>query len=262
VNNNPDIHDHDHAETLLGDYVMGTTTPEDQAWMDQHIATCEQCQEELPDLLDALAALPFGAEEPPVALRDEVWNRIEATIAAQDAPGPANDGVNPGPVSAPPPEVEMRRSPQHHEQTLSNRWLIGVAAVLAVIILGAVLAQVLPGFGGDDDKAESIAFAFTDESISANGDLEYFPGEQKFEFSSTNMPDLDGGQVYQAWLIKGDEPPVPGGVMDPETGKLEISGDRAAYDTFAVTVEPGPEGSTTPTSDPVLTAPLNVEGTR
>jgi hypothetical protein len=171
-----------------------------------------------------------------------VWNRIEVSISGADESG----------ETAPAPIVEMR--PPSNVRLLSSRWRWVAAAFLVLIIGGAVVARIIQGIGGDD--SQSIKFAFTDPDISANGKLAYFPDDKKFVFSSSDMPELAEGQVYQAWLIHGDEPPVPGGVMDTSTGKVEIDGDRGAFDTFALTVEPGPSGSAAPTSKPIVTAPL------
>jgi anti-sigma-K factor RskA len=238
-----DTNDHPRADALLDDYVMGTLTAQDQQWMDAHVATCDICQQELPDLLDAMQALPFGAPEPPFAMNDDVWKRIETSITA------SGESTPPSPA----PVVEMRRPPSNMS-LLSARWRLVAAVFLVLIVGGVVIAQVIQSIGGDD--SQTIKFAFTDPDISANGKLAYYPDEKKFVFSSSDMPELSEGQVYQAWLIQGDEPPVPGGVMDPSTGKVEISGDRNAFDTFALTVEPGPSGGAAPTSKPIVTAPL------
>lgn len=246
----PDAFNHEHADTLIDDYVMGTLSPEDQEWMDGHLATCEICQETLPELLDAVQALPFGAPEPPVAMRDDLWIRIEAAIA--EPARSADSGMTP-----PHQVVEMRPPPTM--QILSSRWMLSAAALLVAVICGVLLAQVLPKIGGDSAKSQDIAFAFTDPDVSASGQLRYLPDEQVFVFSVPDMPVLPEGQVYQAWLIEGDKPPVPVGVMNAETGEVVAAGDRDTFDTFALTVEPGPLGSPAPTSKPIVVAPLHAE---
>jgi hypothetical protein len=44
--------------------------------------------------------------------------------------------------------------------------------------------------------------------------------------------------------------------MDPTTGEMATTGDRDAYQTFAITVEQGPLGNPAPTSDPIIVASL------
>ena len=73
------------------------------------------------------------------------------------------------------------------------------------------------------------------------------------------MPEPPQGHVYQAWLIDAAGP-VPVGVMNPDQGEFASAADRSQFQTFAITVEPGPLGNDAPTTDPILVAHLDDTG--
>src|SRR5690606_32857780 len=79
-----DIHNHDHANALMEDYVMGTLSEADLAWMDAHIATCAVCEREIPVLLEGAYALAWSPDDPPSEMPDDIWTRIEQSL--QPAP--------------------------------------------------------------------------------------------------------------------------------------------------------------------------------
>ena len=237
-------HDHARADELLEAYLLGTLPAADAAWMQVHIARCARCQAELGELLPAAQALPLAAPEPPVTLSDTVWYRIEQAILADNAAGQTR---------APAP-VPLRR--EEPARGLSGRqWLLVAALMLLSLIGGTVLGQVLPRIG-EEDEGREIAIQITDPSISATGELRYLPDEQVFILNVKGMPEPPPGHVYQAWLIS-DGTPVPAGVMNPALGEFASAGSPDAFQTFAVTIEPGPLGNDAPTTEPVLVAQLD-----
>jgi hypothetical protein len=138
----------------------------------------------------------------------------------------------------------------------SRQWLMVAALMVLSLIGGTLLGQVLPRLGEDDVQGQQIAIQFTDPSITATGELRYLPEEQVFVLNVTGMPEPPQGQVYQAWLID-DSGPIPVGVMNPQLGEFASAGDRAQFQTFAITVEPGPLGNDAPTTEPILVAQLD-----
>ena len=74
------LHDENHWELqqLLPWYVTGALEPEEHARVEAHVATCEECQEELAferQLADAVKALPLDA--------DVSWRRMEKRLKAE-----------------------------------------------------------------------------------------------------------------------------------------------------------------------------------
>ncbi|HWQ14271.1 MAG TPA: anti-sigma factor [Roseiflexaceae bacterium] len=74
---------------------------------------------------------------------------------------------------------------------------------------------------------------------------------------AARLPPLAPGRVYQVWLIRGQDAPVSGGTLQVDEagyGLVILAGSPTALaaDTFAVTDEPGPDGSPGPTSAPLI----------
>ena len=71
--------DHDTTQDLLSSYIDGDLTPDQRAEVDEHLAECEACREDLELLrltLDALHDLPEF--EAPAGFADAVMDRVEA----------------------------------------------------------------------------------------------------------------------------------------------------------------------------------------
>lgn len=248
----PDAHDHHRAEALLEDFVLGTLSAEDEAWMQAHLQSCPECQAEIGPLLEAAQALPFAAPEPDVAMSDDVWNRIERSISDPGRTWPSTSPV-------PEPPTPLTISEPSPARLTARHWLAIAALMLISLVGGVLLGQVIPLID-DDAQAQVIAIEFTEPGVTATGELRYLPDEQVFVLTVDNMPEAPEGHVYQAWLIEGDAP-VSAGVMNIDNGEVASVGDRSQFDTFAITVEPGPLGNEAPTSDPIIVAPLHADAT-
>ncbi len=271
-----DIHDHDHADTLMDDYVMGTLSDADQAWMDAHIVTCLVCQREIPALIEGTHALALSPDDPPMGMADDLWDRIAqslepgaatqaappSTVAAADDPFAGGEDVIPldfGPAPGAKGGRRVRSAPTGTGgwgNQSGYRWLAVAALVVIVVTAGALIGRSL-WWADDEDVPQEIALHDAEGNLIGQevANLEYMPDQQRFVLHMDDMPAAPEGQVYQAWLIAGDVP-TPMGIVDPTDGEFEVDGDRANYDAFAITMEPGPEGSQTPTSDPIVVAPL------
>ncbi|GAB4427531.1 MAG: anti-sigma factor [Chloroflexi bacterium OHK40] len=111
-------HTHDSAESQIGAYALGALDPEDRAAVEALLATSPEHQEELRQLREAIALLPYAAQPvtPPERVRERLFARIEASRAT-------------APVVRPQAAVRPRL-----------RWLMPA--------LTAVLATVVLAFGG------------------------------------------------------------------------------------------------------------------
>lgn len=245
-------HSHDHADDLLDGYLMGTLSPEETAWMKAHVRDCPRCQEEIAPLMAAVQALPFSAPEPDVPMSDDLWDRIERSVAS-----PRREEPDFIPLAT---QGAASREPSMWRRWGAREWLAIAAVALVSLLGGTLLGQAMPQFIGDDAEEEQvIAVQFTDPALGASGELRYLPDEEVFVLEIAGLPELPEGQVYQAWLIDGSAP-VPVGVMSGATGEIATAGDREAYQTFAITVEQGPLGNPAPTSDPIMVASLQGSG--
>ena len=107
------------AEQQVAAYALGTLDPEDRAAVEALLAASPEQQEELRQLREVVALLPYAAQpaSPPERVRQQLLARIAAT-AAQPAAAPTA-----APANAPTP---LRRA----------RWLVpAIAAALATLVL-------------------------------------------------------------------------------------------------------------------------------
>jgi anti-sigma-K factor RskA len=249
-------HNHDHADDLLDGYLLGTLSTEDAAWIESHVHECPRCREEIAPLMAAVQALPFSAPAPDVPMSADLWDRIERSVSSPTAPKREHTAFIP--LSS--HEIPRERTASSPRRWGTREWLAIAAVALISLLGGTALGQALPQFLGDEEPEQQvIALQFTDPDVTASGELRYLPDEQVFVLEIAGLPELPEGQVYQAWLIDGSAP-VPVGVVDAATGEMASSGDRNAYQTFAITVEQGPLGNPAPTSDPIIVASLQETG--
>jgi anti-sigma-K factor RskA len=211
------------------------------------------------------AVEPETADEP-------APRRIESPFAPQE------------PIVFPPPRADSRgrggtgtgsgmapATPWETMGRFGSGWL--AAAVLAIVAVGAVIWALSLQSTIDDkdqqlaDKDRQIADFRRQANASAwhlvpgssdqanqSGTLLYSLPDQTGALVVQDMPELPPDQVYQSWLIKGNNAPVPGPtftVDDTGTGSVPIVGaDTPSYNVVAVTKEPQ-GGSTAPTM-PIL----------
>jgi anti-sigma-K factor RskA len=257
----------EHQEDLLAAAAFGTLTESERAEFESLLESSPGFREEFASLqaLTADLALLAPESDPSPAVRD----RLEEAISfAPPIPQPLpptdevielTDHAGPIPINlstrrANPYEAPKSRMPSTMRPYI---WAAAAAVVLA-LVAGVMLDRI---FLQDEDSAppmEEIAFELNvpdDPGIS--GELMYDPESHMFMLETENMPAAPEGQVYQVWLIDHEGVPQPKGVMDEQA--FVVKADRSDYQAFAITMEPGPLGSTGPTSDPILVAPLTPE---
>jgi len=276
----------------VGGAALGILTQEEHAELMAHLETCAECREELAEMRDVVGALPLSLDDasPSPALRDRIQMLVEQNAPAPttaDAAGGGNaprgeptplgagdaqdDGLAPEPAPARAPRRRRLELPadtedfvplpvdtvrQQDRRPPAALW--GVAAVLVVavaLIAGALLGRAfLADDGGKTDEGEQIALQFTTPVPDASAQLTYFADRQLLVLKTEHMPPPPADRVYQVWLI-GGAGPVPVGTM--QDGGYATVADISRYQTFAITVEPGPLGSDQPSTEPIVVAPLD-----
>jgi hypothetical protein len=264
-------------------YVLGALTPEEEALVRDHLASCPEPH---PELFELGGVVPYLAEsvelvEPPAGLRDRIMAAAAADLAARQAGAApsapaAQPAVEPEPSRAEPPRpsapvtrfpTAAERAERAERRRSPLQWVAGLVAVIAIAALG------FWNVGLQRDLEATRAYEL---GLSAVLDVAAQPGSQAAILSPQEgggpsglgavaadgrvaivMRDLaptTGTEVYEAWVIAGDSAPMPIGaftVGPTGTGVITAGGapDAAAV-TLAVTREPGP-GATTPTA-PIL----------
>jgi hypothetical protein len=255
VNDRP----HEPFQDLLAAAAFGTLTDEEWASLREHLETCPDCRAELADFQVIAGALPvtLDDQEPPARLRNRILvlvqqeHRVNPEAPGADgAAGAAPTPAAPEPQPAPPP-VPIRTP------TPIRRRFLSVAAALALLSLlaGAAIGRYLLTDDPEPDS-ETIAMEFPTPIPNVTGELRYIPEEELFLLEMENMPPAPANQVYQVWMVSPSGP-VPMAIMNNPDGEFALAADRSQFSELRITVEPGPNGSPAPTSDPVLIAPLS-----
>ena len=239
---------------LLGAYVLGACTPDEQDGMREHMQHCATCTAELLELGAAREALLMSvprATSPP-ELKSRVMQQVRADAELFSA-AKAREG-GPAPRAADPkPERRERRSWWRMPVPLA---VAGACAV--VLAVGGVLGGTL--VGGEDGGSPAT------RTVSAQVDSAQAPGGSARLVVSENggsrlvvdgMPSPGSGRVYEVWLVSGEGPPRPAGALfsvdHAGRGSAAVPGALDGVDQVLVSSEPA-GGSQQPTRMPVLAA--------
>jgi anti-sigma-K factor RskA len=249
---------HDDIQDLLAAYALDALEPEEIARLHTLLEERSELRGILAELRSTADKLPYGLPEsaPPAELRQRVLDY--ATGRATRAPG-----RRPGRVRG---------------------WLLGLGGLAAAASVAAAIGwgQAI-GLRGElaqtqsdlvRTRTELEAVRAEQEQVAqvlleaetlavlqgANGSGTLLRTPQGEALLAARLPPLQPGRVYQLWLIQGQNQPVSGGVFTVDQqgqGLLSVAPTQqvSAADTFAVTDEPGPDGS------PKATTPILIIGT-
>jgi anti-sigma-K factor RskA len=259
------------AEDLAASFVLGALEPSEADAVRAHLAGCPEAHAEFAELGSVVPALfeTVDVVQPRAGLRDRILAAAADTQVAATAAAPA---------AAPQQPIEMPRlADTQRGDTQRSGWAPGlfrrpiwaavaIAAALGVVALGAWNVQLRDQIDGLTTYRNGVA-AVLDEAAQPGAHLAVLanpgtPGPSGLAVVTNGgtgvsmvMRDLaptTGAEVYEAWLIAGDNAPVPiGSFQVNASGFATFStsatapGDLPSL-TVALTREPGP-GATTPT---------------
>jgi anti-sigma-K factor RskA len=274
---------HDEWRALAAAYAIDALDADERQAFDAHRATCAECRALVESYSPAVAGLGLAvdAEQPPASLRA----RTIARAAAQPQPARGEAPI-PGirlPQSRAVPVPAARRAP--------SWWMVGagLAAALALGVYSLSLRQQLTVLRDLVAQASAEVQAVRAELASVRRDSShlatvlnvlsaadvhrvdlagqdrargataraYVSQSRGLMFSADHLPALAAGHVYQLWVLKG-QTPVSAGVLTPArdgsaSATMPMPNDvtPASITAVAVTDEPSPQGSPTPTM-PIL----------
>ena len=223
-------------------YLLGGLPDEEHEALAAHLVDCDACQQEIAELERGAAAMPLAVEhrQPPPELKQRLMATVRAEAEVLRAAGPEADR---------PAVPQPRRS-------RFPRFAGPVAVGLALAVLAIVGVQ---SFTGDDPTSQRTIQAnvrLTDGTARVQVSDEGRTGELVLD----GVPAPPVGYVYEMWLSRPGEAPVPAGtiskVRTDGTTITKISGDLKNVPSLLVTVEPAP-GGRTPTQKPVIEARLS-----
>jgi hypothetical protein len=258
---------HEQVLDLAAPFVLGALTPDEERAVREHLATCSLSHDELAELGSVVVALAESVEpvEPPASLRDRVMAAAARDLESRRPAAPAA----PQPIVRPsePPADVARVRPARRPARLG--WALGLAAVLAIAALGAwnlSLRSDLESATAYRQHVEQVLTAaartgshsaiLSSKDDPAIGGLAVVAGDGSVRVVMRGLAPTSGGKVYEAWVIAGQNAPVPIGsftVGSDGTGYLAAGGGPAAAGVMvALTLAAGP-GAKTPTL-PIISA--------
>ncbi len=261
----------DEIQPWLAAYALGDTE-EGAAAERAHLAVCPRCQRDLRQYRQVAGMLPFSAPEamPQPELREQVIAAVKRQLAESTAE----------PVAIPPQFAAPSAAPLKLGRRRSF-WAALSFAMLALVLLGWNIslqrelgiqtAQVVQSRKDwqtmivllDDTELAKYAVAAdpasTPAQTAAHGHFWASPQAQVACLVAQNLPELRADQVYQIWLVHGNQQ-SSGGTFEVHNGKAWtfVTADEpiASYSAMFITVEPT-GGNTWPGGPRVMSGALS-----
>ena len=233
------------CEELLGAYVLEVATLAEHTAVEQHLAGCPKCSQELREMRSAVEMLPLAAPQidPQPYMKDRILAAIrESSSERQPVARPFR------PVALPTSGTGVRseqgeaagqtrqsdsqgtrpqltplpgRRAAATQTRRSRQWampLVAAAAIFFLMISGGLatwnvsLQHQVSGLQANATNSTTNAVTLTTYSVQgtnaapgATGQVVYLPKQHMTVIVMHNLPQLSGTQVYQGWLIKGKQ---------------------------------------------------------
>jgi hypothetical protein len=264
---------HDEVVDLAASFVLDALEPEEMAAVREHLATCTESHDEIVELGGVVPALAASVPvvEPPASLKARVMAAAAADLEARQI---AADSTAIEGAAAPPRPAEDVMRPIQRGPSRIAAWALGIAAVIAVVALGAwnlslqrqlddaqAYQQQVAAVLDAAEQPGSLTAVMRGADAAAPSGFAAVTSDGVARIAMRDLAPVSGSEVYEAWVIAADGVPValgelqlqPGGV-----GYLEAAGLPAESGiVLALTREPGPDAtapSTTPISVGTATA--------
>lgn len=273
----------DEARDMAAGYVLGALERTDEAAVRDHLVTCPEPHPEFEELGGAVPAyLAYqldGLElvEPPAALGARIMAAAAADLAER------TQSIGTASVTAPAPSAPIafpsgaeRDARRERNRTSPLDWVLRVAAVFAIVAVGTwglglqrqldaaqrfdqAVARVVDAAG----KPGSATVVLTAATGSRGSGIAAVAPDGSVVLAMRDLPATSGSQVYEAWVIVGEQAPVAVGGFTVDANGTAGFTTRAAPtpsgSVIALTLEPT-AGSTAPlgpvVSSGVAAAPL------
>ncbi|MGB8002499.1 MAG: anti-sigma factor [Anaerobacillus sp.] len=253
------------CEQLL-DYFNGTLTEEEKERFEAHLVSCEECREELKELEELTGDLPYisAPEEPPAGMKE----RVLASVFESDSEETTKDHiVDHNEIQD---YVKANNVADFHSEKKARqgKWVAPtLAAALFLSLAGNVYTYVNEDNGVSNETAQisslikAVQLQPSEAEASAgSAALMNEDGTMNLVVQVNDVTEVKGDQVYQVWLLEGDEPYRAGSFVPNEKGKGEVAYEvdyegEHNWDAVAITLEPDNK-SETPKGKVVLSSGL------
>jgi anti-sigma-K factor RskA len=251
---------HSEYEELAAGYVLGALEPDDEQVFRQHLDGCAACEANVRELEAVVGELAYAV--PQVDPPDTVWAGIRREIRPEAARRPV-------PLPDTPAGAGRRRR--------GRRVLPGLAAAAAIVLVAAlsvwnlnlrddnavyrdrVAALERATQLANDPNAALVTLDDSPGPAGAAGTVIASSREDRGVLIVENLPPLARDRVYELWGVPGgdfgkaEKALVFQPLRRPGTQTLLFEAPIQPGTVFAITEEPGPDGSTKPTTQPILT---------
>jgi Anti-sigma-K factor rskA/Putative zinc-finger len=257
---------HDEVVDLAASFVLDALEPDEMAAVREHLATCTEPHDEIVELGGVVPALAASVPlvEPPAALKARVMAAAAADLEARQI---AADSTAIEAAAPPPPQADDVVRPLRRGPNRLGAWALGIAAVIAIVALGAwnlslqrqlddaqaYQQQVAAVLDAAEQPGALTAVLRAADATGPSG-FAAVTSEGIARIAMRDLAPVSGSEVYEAWVIAADGVPVALGELQLQpggAGYLEAGGLPAESGiVLALTREPGPD-STTPSTAPI-----------
>lgn len=240
-----DLHrDPERLQDNLAAYALGALDDAEAVDLERHLVGCESCQERLDWLRPAVDLLPAAVEQrtPPEHLRENIMEVVRREAAEDASATPA-----------------ARAAPSRSSWWESLRRVMAqpatAMAILLVLVAGIGAGYLLRGTDEVTPQPTLVQAKPANGANPVSATLERSGDSATLHVNA--MPPLANDEVYEVWVQRA-------GVMEPRsifvlhsdgTAEAAVPGPLDGAEAVYVTREPR-GGSSQPTSDPLLSAPL------
>jgi hypothetical protein len=228
------IRPHDELEPLIAVNALDGLDPADldrmSQLMDEHGPDCLECRRLTAEYREVAGAIALVVDPVPMPAGAEEALMLAATGGGRSASRPV---------------LARRRIGR------VRRWVAAAAVAAAIAVLGGVIGYNLaPAPAG-------IRTLTLSGNVPGQITLVYQPGHKEARLVGAGLKDPGAGKVYELWYQPSPNAKmVPAGLFTPSNGSVQGAPVSVgpSFDLVAVTVEPGPNGSPQPTSQPIWSA--------
>jgi hypothetical protein len=237
--------DHDELMDSVSAWVLGAVDEKEAESIRSHVEGCSSCREVEVRLRRVVGALPLAADEvtPPARLRERV---LAAATASRRTSSTTTTRV---PIRRPRTQDTPRRQ-------LPRIPAYAVAAIAVIALFTGVFLD-RATYGPPIPPTQVARFTLTGHQgmSGAHGNVVDLLGDGLALVDFRGLPQLEAGRVYEVWLIRPGGKAEAAAVFVPDSNGTKVvlvNRSLSGYAVMAVTDEPGPEGSTTPSQQPQL----------
>lgn len=262
---------HQEIQEQLPDYAVGALPDAEMRLIAAHLATCESCQREVADALDAIARYAPVAL-PGAVVRERIHAQIERESADVTAAFPQWP-VAPTPATT---QAPARSAPDRRLGAPSfagRKTALFAFGALSLLVL-ALIGWNLILQGRIDDRSAAVTLVEDADQVHPLSDSALSPPASGAVFTigdrttallvAHDLPPLAGDQRYQVWLFTADGERISGGLFSSDADGharvvVQAPASLNSYVALGVSAEPR-DGSLAPTAPLALGGWLGFNG--